>query len=403
MLISGVLDVAIGMVFVYLILSLITSAANEAIELKLKNRASDLEKGLRELLDPGKTAGGSEVVQQIYDHPLINGLFEGKFSESGIKAKAGAIKGMLKSTSLPSYIPSKNFALAVMDLALRGKVDVKTAQGQAEFSIDQLRAALNKDDSVIPPKARRALLTLVDTTEGDINKVRESFEGWFNSSMDRVSGWYKKRSQMIVIVIGFIVAFAVNADSVLIAKRLVSDKSLRAALASSATEYAKANATAPSTATNASEATKSNEAKKEDTKTALPAASPATTPNQPSATTSRESASRPPTACYPIPACEKDANSPQCKLDKSLCDIEALGLPIGWNYQDDPLRRWPGLNFNTQDGWLAQFYWHFLGWLITALAISLGAPFWFDLLNKFIVVRSTVKPREKSREEQSKD
>jgi len=46
---------------------------------------------------------------------------------------------------------------------------------------------------------------------------------------------------------------------------------------------------------------------------------------------------------------------------------------------------------------------HFLGWLLTALAISLGAPFWFDMLNKFIVVRPTVKPKEKSPEEKSKD
>ena len=46
---------------------------------------------------------------------------------------------------------------------------------------------------------------------------------------------------------------------------------------------------------------------------------------------------------------------------------------------------------------------HFFGWLLTALALSLGAPFWFDLLNKFIVVRSTVKPKEKSQEDKSKD
>jgi hypothetical protein len=44
-----------------------------------------------------------------------------------------------------------------------------------------------------------------------------------------------------------------------------------------------------------------------------------------------------------------------------------------------------------------------IGWLLTALAVSLGAPFWFDLLNKFIVIRSAVKPREKSPEEESKD
>jgi hypothetical protein len=53
----------------------------------------------------------------------------------------------------------------------------------------------------------------------------------------------------------------------------------------------------------------------------------------------------------------------------------------------------------TWTGWALRI----LGWLVTALALSLGAPFWFDLLNKFIVVRGTVKPKEKSPEEQSKD
>ncbi len=44
-----------------------------------------------------------------------------------------------------------------------------------------------------------------------------------------------------------------------------------------------------------------------------------------------------------------------------------------------------------------------LGWLITALAATMGAPVWFDLLNKVMVIRSTVKPREKSPEEGSED
>jgi hypothetical protein len=41
--------------------------------------------------------------------------------------------------------------------------------------------------------------------------------------------------------------------------------------------------------------------------------------------------------------------------------------------------------------------------LITGFAISQGAPFWFDLLNRFMVVRSTVKPNEKSEEQPSKE
>jgi hypothetical protein len=386
MLNSGVLDVAIGMIFVYLILSLVTSAANEVIELKLKNRASDLEKGIRELIEPGSKAGATGLVKQLYDHPLVKGLFEGTYESSGIKNKAAGITSFLRSTNLPSYIPARNFALAIMDLALRGNVkNPVPASGSTEkknepdpaaplstnpFSIEELRTAL-KNQSIIPENTRRALLALIDTGATDITKARESIEAWFNSSMDRVSGWYKKRSQIIVFVLGFIVAFAVNADSVMIAKRLVADRSLRDSLATAADEYAKANA---------------------NDKAALSSVI------SPGANAKNANA-----RCYPTPpSCSSDAQSPQCKLDKSLCDIEGLGLPIGWNYQDDPLRRWPGLNFDTVDGWLAQVYWHLLGWIITALAISLGAPFWFDLLNKFIVVRSTVKPKEKSPDEKPK-
>lgn len=80
-----------------------------------------------------------------------------------------------------------------------------------------------------------------------------------------------------------------------------------------------------------------------------------------------------------------------------------LGLPIGWDSPDDAAHKWPGWAWKRDGGWWDQLYWHWLGWLLTALAISLGAPFWFDLLNKFIVIRSAVKPHEKSPEEGSKD
>ena len=40
---------------------------------------------------------------------------------------------------------------------------------------------------------------------------------------------------------------------------------------------------------------------------------------------------------------------------------------------------------------------------MTAFAATLGAPFWFDVLNKVMVIRSTVKPHEKSPEEASED
>jgi hypothetical protein len=89
-------------------------------------------------------------------------------------------------------------------------------------------------------------------------------------------------------------------------------------------------------------------------------------------------------------------------LKANVENIASYGLPIGWNagtiknIQNDkrPSGRWE---------WSLFLGWSVFGWLITACAVSLGAPFWFDMLNKFIVVRSTIKPHEKSPEEKSKN
>ena len=73
--------------------------------------------------------------------------------------------------------------------------------------------------------------------------------------------------------------------------------------------------------------------------------------------------------------------------------LKELKLPIGW--ADHP--KYPV----TEDAW--GYTAPFLGWLMTALAATLGAPFWFDVLNKVMVIRSTVKPHEKSPEAASAD
>jgi hypothetical protein len=101
--------------------------------------------------------------------------------------------------------------------------------------------------------------------------------------------------------------------------------------------------------------------------------------------------------------------------------LGALGLPLGWRYLDsDPGGPDEGFNAKTAGDqrryrienriwpttpaeWQDQLLTHLLGWLLTAFAMSFGAPFWFDTLNKIMVIRSTVKPREKSGEEGSED
>jgi hypothetical protein len=289
---STVFDVAIGLIFVFLLLSLICSAANELIEMVLKKRARNLEKGIAELIgDPTTT---KEFLTAIYQHGLVNSLYRGEY-------KPG-------SRELPSYIPAQNFALAVMQVKEQWTA-IPAGGGAAKL---------------LPENIKTAFAALEKNAAGDAKKLQESIEGWYNSAMDRVSGWYKRRSQSFILVMGLAIAFLVNADCIQIVQRLSSDTSLRqsvVALAQAAAKDPQSNG-------------KPVEVIKDDIKT-----------------------------------------------------LDALGLPVGWSDGKRP-------EVTLQ---------HVLGWILTALAVSLGAPFWFDMLNKIMVVRSTVKPNEKSGKEGSKD
>ena len=446
---STILDVAIGMIFVYLLLSLLCSAANEIIELLLKKRAIDLERGIREMLVPGSPSGAADIVRDLYNHPFVNNLFGGRYEDTRIESWIRYIW----RTHLPTYIPSRSFALALMDLILPNRPAAAAGAAvppvQPSGTAGALPADLRPDTVPHPPpspdtprnplenlrnevastallnaapQARRALMGLIDAAGTDAAKARQNIEDWFNSSMDRVSGWYKRRAQVFLLIIGFFVAIAVNADSIVVAKRLSTDKALRDSLVSAAQEYAKANANTSPSPTPASKAT--------PTPTPTPSGSPPASPTP--KPTPTPSGSGPASATPMSTPCEQKAcppgkenteeckarilqcqcsqefcgegkeDTPLCKLKKNQCELEALGLPIGWK-----LEEWPGLHFwqpvDFVTRWYPPFRLHFFGWLLTALAISLGAPFWFDLLNKFIVVRSTVKPKEKSPEEKSKD
>jgi len=373
---SSLLDVAIGTIFIFLLLSLICSALNEIIESWLKMRASYLECGIRELLgDPS----GEGLTLKLYSHPLIRSLFPGAYDPTQIK-KSGSYASR---SDLPSYIPARNFALALMDIVQPAQTETGDEQDTASGAFGATRseskrgkAELNivaspPDDPVNPlapfrravgqledGQTRTALLALVDAAGDDVVRARENIEGWYNSTMDRVAGWYKRRAHAMILVLGVGVAIAVNADSIYIVRSLANDATLRSSLVAAAQEYAK---------------------------------------EQPATTTTEEEGE------------EEVVATPKDKFSDNLRLIEGLGLPIGWTREpSDTARYSPGLPWrHSSPGlwlttWARLFYWHWLGWLLTATAISQGAPFWFDLLNRFIVIRSTVKPHEKSQEEGSK-
>ncbi|HEV7389294.1 MAG TPA: hypothetical protein VGN73_11845 [Gemmatimonadaceae bacterium] len=327
---SQILDVALGIILVFLISSLIASALREAIEAKVKARAVFLERGIRELLD-GKH--GTDLTKQFYEHPLIYSLFQGLYEAKKSRHSGG---------SLPTYIPAKNFAAAVIDITVRGTTDGPNALplNTSRVTVQTLR---ERALGLANPQLARAVLIATDNTGDDLSKASKNLEDWFDSSMDRVSGWYKRRTQYWLLGIGFVMAAALNINALRIGEGLWRDKALRESL----TKRAEATAQNPE--------------------------------HQRSLT---DSVGR-----------DKD-------LKNTLADLKTLNLPIGWT---DTAKHEARARFSSKAGGIWFLVVALLGYSLTALAVSLGAPFWFDLLNKVIVLRSTVKPHEKSPEEGSKD
>jgi len=322
---NGMLDVAIGLITVYLLLSLLCTTVTEALEQVFKYRAYYLRLGIEKLLlggDPG-------LRDKLYAHPLVKSLY----TETRLPA-------MVRTTG-PSYIPSRQFVLALLDIV--ASQNVAANAGGSVRRLQDVVDGLARNEQLLPASLVGALRTLIADAGDDLQKVKTGIEQWFNGAMDRVAGWYKRRSQTVGLIVGLAVAVGVNADTLEMIRTLSNDAAVRASLVAAAQGYAETSG-----------------ARIEDPQSAV-TASPASPGTDIAADVKRQS-------------------------DSTIAQLGGLGLPIGWQR--------PG----ADDVWT-----HLLGWLMTGFALSLGAPFWFDMLNKFMVVRATVKPHEKSLDEGSKD
>jgi hypothetical protein len=355
---SVVLDVAIGMAFVYLLLSLIASVVQELLATFMQLRAANLEKGLRSLFSGDSLGSEMDLVNSIYDHGLVRGLYSDPKRDSGklpsifrrlmnwVRVVMRRMIGISADKPLtiaadplllPSYIPSRTFALALIDVLNANKKE----GAEAMASIKEALATHNN-------KAAQALLALAIDAKGDVTAFQRNLEQWFDDAMDRVSGWYKRYTQRALIVIGLLLAIALNVSSVRVARTLWLDRDARQAMVDAAGNYAKEH----------------------------------------------------PAANQALPA---DAGKLKDQLQSNVDVFSQVTtsslLPLGWkhpwHFYEDYFRVAPKDAVFSAVTLLA-------GWVMTALAISFGAPFWFDTLNRFMIVRSTVKPQEKSKTEPGK-
>jgi hypothetical protein len=308
---TTIVGFAVSMIFLFLMFSAACSAIQEIVANALRWRAKTLEKGLAGLFL------SEEFKEGLYKTPLLEGL-----------CSPNTIGNL---TRKPSYIPSSTLAMAVLHLAEDKKMDLTGAVG-ALATTD----ALAKTESLL-----RTILRGSTTVE----EQRAKIEDWYNDSMDRISGWYKRKSHMTLWIIGIVVCFAFNADSIALGNAFWNDPTLRAAINEAATDYVK---NAPSTDEPKDSFDRLNKVRQQMTTIPL-------------GWCQVSSATDAMGTCWPNLAGATRVKTP-------------VAVPLG-----DPRRVVGG-----PSGWL---FWKLVGIALTALAISQGAPFWFDLLQKIVNLR----------------
>jgi len=350
------LDVVIGLAFVYFILSLALSSVTETISAMFQVRWTKLEQGLRELFEnsggDATDAEKSELWKAFQANPRIRALWK----QTGILGPRG-----------PSYIPPRVLALTLLDTLAPPPAqpqqtagDAKTKGKQMAKNHDLVARAEHAAGSVKNPLLQKWLLDALTEVDVDREKLLASLESSFDGVMNRVSGWYKRYAAIMVAVLAFIAAIALNVDSYAIGTRLWRDDAVRSAIAAQAANVTADQCTQPANTGTSGKGGATGTSGATSTSGATGAASASGA----SGTAGASSAKKPKFSLELASQC--------------ITRLHALALPVGWGKDNRP----------TGWGWA----WKPIGLIVTAFALMLGAPFWFDTLSRLARLRSTGIP-----------
>jgi hypothetical protein len=363
MLNSSILDIVIGLVFIYLLYSLLATIIQEIIASQFAFRAKILERAVfRMLEDENKFAskfrsvwylfkktgnGGTKnsMSYEYYKHPLI--LFLG---ESDCRGK-------------PAYINKETFSKVIVDL-LRGKNvepgdDIKVL---IQKSLND--QTTNWGNSRISDQTLSYLKSIWADANGDIVKFKHHLEFWFEETMDRASTWYKKHIQFVLFFIGLAIAIAFNVDTLKIIERLEKDPKLREQLVQQANAFQEAHPDLDKKlllqqAENNRFLAQKNKIQVTDS------------------LRNKELTDSLQLANYLALKSKRDELLDQAStLVRNDINSVHHSLGLGWEDYDSSSFR--------------NIFYSLTGWMVTALALSLGAPFWFDLLNRLMKLRGSV-------------
>ena len=340
-----VIEVALGLAFVFLGVSLVTSMAVETLSSWRNWRGILLREGIAWLLGGGpgrqlvtktsfvarwmpgaelrsRVAVASlhpaeiELIRKMHAHPLLGGC-------------------EVLSNRPPSYVAAHQFALALLDcLATRAGTD--RGYGNLRNHLDSL------PDGFLRTRLRSIL------RDSDLASAQAAIERDFEEMMGRISGWYKRRTQVALFVLGSIIAVIFNIDTLRIVDTLWHDDTARKAVAGYVENY--------------------------------------------------------------VSRCEKAAEGKECNAEAMravMQDASGLAsLPVGWDDRAAAYYSARRTVVPEDANALVKLFrcaasqtlpLMIFGWLLTGVAASFGAPFWFDALSRLVALRITGrKPMESS-------
>lgn len=289
------LKVVIGIIFVLLLLSLLATTIMELVSSLFRLRGRNLERALRNML---QDRNGDDMVMKLFqENSMYKQLSSGKDKQRP-----------------PSYMGANTFQSILFDVLLDGN----------EQNMDSLR---HRIQNLGNEELRNVLNQLMQETNGQLDDFRWKTREWYDNVMDRASGWYKRKTQRILVFVGLAIGIGFNADTLELYQRLERDPATLEQVVSMAEQYVEYNE-------------------------------------------------------------GRDFNIQDKEFDHAYADlqaivrneIESIKSPLGLGWQNADLSA-----LSTPEGLLLKI----AGFIVTALAISLGAPFWFDLLRKIVNIRQS--------------
>jgi len=283
---SQVLETAIGLVLMFFVIALAASSIVEIYSRLLGKRAKDLEATV------GAMLAGAQP-----DADITTALAAFKKTSIYETAEAAAGKTIFRRKKLPSYLSATAFSDAIAEL-------------------------LGGDGAIenLPEGLRKRLEPLVRETRSDLVGIKAGLERWFDETMARLEGAYKRWAIMWLVVAGLVIAVAANASTFDVAEKLWHDPVTRQAVAETASRVTAEEATTDEITT----------------------------------------------------------------VAEATDQLTELGIPVGW----DAAAKEEWTDWTTPWAWSWSQYGTIFGWVLTALLVMLGAPFWFDVLTMLASLRS---------------